>query len=128
MLTTGSTSNSIDKQVLRHQLMSVSLFCFETQTLQLYVVIRMNQPSSLDHSLSGQLITSINITVCARSERIRARISDATILLSVFLVCSTDTLSLPCQLESQDKYGLLLCSVRKLSAQSGKQCCLCRFC
>lgn len=41
--------------------------------------------------------------VCTRSERARARISDANMSLSGSPVCSADTLSLPCWLQSQNK-------------------------
>lgn len=64
--------------------------------------------ASACNSLSGQLITNIDISVCVcvctRSERARgACISDANMSLSGSPVCSADTLSLPCWLRSQNK-------------------------
>lgn len=71
-------------------------------------VIGATPPASVRDSLSGQLITNIDISVCAQGVREPGEgkgrcISDADMSLSGSQVCFADTRPLPCGLQSQNK-------------------------
>lgn len=69
-------------------------------------VISVIQPTSLDRSLSSKLITTIDMSVFVQGVRESGPDFQRHRCIIFILVCSADTLPLPCWLKSQNKHRL----------------------